>query len=60
MKVYKNMNKPNLRHSKQKIVSIIAALLWTKAQFNKIFDNIPPKTAEKVKLHKVKVNYCFL
>ena len=26
-----------------------------KAKLNKILDDIPPKTSEKVKLHKVKV-----
>ena len=30
-----------------------------KAKLNKIVDDIPPKTTEKIKLHKVKVSYCY-
>ena len=29
-----------------------------KAKFNSIVDDFPPKSTEKVKLHKLKVSYC--
>ena len=59
MKVCQSVKESNTRHSKLRIVDLIAVLWWMKAKFSSIVDDFPPKNREKVKLHKVKVSYCF-
>ena len=52
MKVCKNVKKPNTRHTKLRIVNLAASLV-NDSNFNQFVDDIPPKTTEKVTLHKV-------
>ena len=60
MKVYANLKKLNTGHTKLVIVNLIAVFNCSlKVNLNKIVDDVPPKIAEKVKLHKVKVSYYF-
>lgn len=60
MKVYTNLKKLKTGHTKLVIVNLIAVFNYSlKVNLNKIVDDIPPKIAEKVKLHKVKVSYYF-
>ena len=60
MKVYTNLKKLNTGHTKLVNVNLIAVFNCSlKVNLNKIVDDIPPKIAEKIKLHNVNVSYYF-